>query len=103
MNRALLIVAGIVIIALGIVAASAAFIVRETEQALVLQFGDPIRVIQDPGLQFKVPFIQDVTYYDSRVLDYDHPAEEIIAADQKRLVVDSFIRYRISDPLEFYK
>ncbi len=103
MNRTLLIVAGIVIIALGIVAASAAFIVRETEQALVLQFGDPIRVIQDPGLQFKVPFIQDVTYYDSRVLDYDHPAEEIIAADQKRLVVDSFIRYRISDPLEFYK
>jgi membrane protease subunit HflC len=103
MNRSLLIVVGIVIIALGIVAVSAAFIVRQTEQAIVLRFGDPKQVIQEPGLHFKIPFVDDVTYFDARILDYAPPQEEIIAADQKRLVVDSFARYRIANPLEFYK
>lgn len=103
MNRTVLIVAGILVIVLGILVSSAAFIVRQTEQAIVLQFGDPKRVIQQPGLHFKLPFVQNVAYFDNRILDYAPPQEEIIAADQKRLVVDSFIRYRISDPLEFYK
>lgn len=103
MKRTLLIVIGVLVIVAGLVINSAAFIVHQTEQAIVLQFGDPKRVIQDPGLHFKLPFVQDVTYFDSRILDYAPPQEEIIAADQKRLVVDSFVRYRIADPLEFYK
>lgn len=103
MKRTLLIVIGVLVIIAGLVINSAAFIVHETEQAIVLQFGDPKRVIQDPGLHFKLPFVQDVTYFDARILDFAPPQEEIIAADQKRLVVDSFVRYRISDPLEFYK
>lgn len=103
MKRSLLIVVGVVVIAAGILLASSAFIVRQTEQAIVLQFGDPRRVIQEPGLHFKLPFVQDVTYFDNRILDFAPPQEEIIAADQKRLVVDSFVRYRIADPLEFYK
>ena len=103
MNRSVLIIAGILIVVAGLLANSAAFIVRQTEQAIVLRFGDPKQVIQEPGLHFKVPFVDDVTYFDSRILDYAPPQEEIIAADQKRLVVDSFARYRIADPLEFYK
>jgi membrane protease subunit HflC len=103
MNRTILIVIGAIVIALGIVVTSAAFIVHQTEQAIVLQFGDPKRVVQTPGLHFKLPFIQNVTYFDNRILDFAPPQEEIIAADQKRLVVDSFVRYRIADPLEFYK
>ena len=103
MNRTILIVAGVLIIIAAVVVASATFIVRQTEQAIVLRFGDPKQVIQEPGLHFKVPFVDDVTYFDARILDYAPPQEEIIAADQKRLVVDSFARYRIADPLEFYK
>lgn len=103
MKRTYLIVIGVLVIIAGLVINSAAFIVHQTEQAIVLQFGDPKRVIQDPGLHFKLPFVQDVTYFDARILDYAPPQEEIIAADQKRLVVDSFVRYRIADPLEFYK
>ena len=103
MSRTVLIVVGVLIIIAGFVINSAAFIVHQTEQAIVLRFGDPKQVIQEPGLHFKVPFVDDVTYFDARILDYAPPQEEIIAADQKRLVVDSFARYRIADPLEFYK
>ena len=103
MNRNLLVVLGVLVIILGIVATSATFIVRETEQALVLMFGDPQPGVRGPGLHFKLPFVQNVVYFESRILEYNPPQEEIIAADQKRLVVDSFARYRISDPLEFYK
>lgn len=103
MNRNLLVVLGVLVIILGIVATSATFIVRETEQALVLMFGDPQPGVRGPGLHFKLPFVQNVVYFESRNLEYNPPQEEIIAADQKRLVVDSFARYRISDPLEFYK
>ncbi len=77
------------------------FVVRQTEQALVLQFGKPIRVEQDPGLEFKVPFFQNVEFYDRRLLDFDAEPKEVTAADQKRLVVDAFVRYRITDPLLF--
>src|SRR5690348_9028891 len=80
---------------------SAAFIVDQTEQALVLQFGKPVRVIKKPGLYFKTPFVQNVEFYDNRLLDFDADPKEVIAADQKRLIVDAFVRYRITDPLRF--
>lgn len=103
MSRSMLVVAGVLVIVLGILITSAAFVVRQTEQAIVLMFGDPKQVIREPGLHFKIPFVQNVVFFDARILDYAPPQEEIIAADQKRLVVDSFVRYRIADPLEFYK
>ena len=92
-----------VLIVLGAAVYSALFIVDETEQAIVLQFGEPIDVVQEPGLHFKAPFIQNVSYFDRRVLDLDSPVQEIIAADQERLVVDTFARYRIEDPLAFFQ
>ncbi len=82
---------------------SAAFIVDQREQVLVLQFGDPRRVVAEPGLYFKTPFIQRVVRFDKRLLDFDNPPEEVIASDQKRLVVDAFARYHIDDPLKFYQ
>ena len=82
---------------------SSLVIVDETEQALVLQFGEPIRVEREPGLKFKLPFVQNVSYFDRRVLDLDSPVQEIIAADQERLVVDTFARFRITDPLAFFQ
>ena len=82
---------------------SSLFIVDQTEQALVLQFGQPRRVIRDPGLQVKRPFIENVIYYDNRLLDFEPPPEEVIVSDQKRLVVDTYTRYRIIDPLLFYQ
>ena len=82
---------------------SALFIVKQTEQALVLQFGDPIRVIKEPGLKVKIPLIQNAVFYDTRVLDFDAEVEEVILSDQKRLLVDAFIRYQIVDPLKFYQ
>ncbi len=80
-----------------------AYIVRQTEQAVVLQFGDPVRVVQKPGLKWKIPIAQTVQYFDNRILDLDTSPQEVIGSDQKRLVVDSFARFRITDPLEFYK
>ena len=83
---------------------SSLFTVNQTQQALVLQFGEPKRTIQEPGLAFKVPFIQDVTYYEKRVLSLiPQDAEEVILSDQKRLQVDAYARYRIEDPLLFYQ
>ena len=82
---------------------SALFIVKQTEQALVLQFGDPIRVIKKPGLKIKIPLIQNAIFYDTRVLDFDAEVEEVILSDQKRLLVDAFLRYKITDPLKFYQ
>ena len=82
---------------------SALFIVKQTEQALVLQFGDPIRIIKEPGLKIKIPLIQNAIFYDTRVLDFDAEVEEVILSDQKRLLVDAFIRYQIVDPLKFYQ
>lgn len=82
---------------------STMFTVHQTEQALVLQLGNPVRLVSQPGLQFKTPLLQNVVYFDKRILDMEPPAEEVIAADQKRLVVDSYARYRIADPLLFYQ
>ena len=79
------------------------FIVNETKQAIVLQFGEPRQVVSEPGLQFKIPFIQDAVYLDSRMLNLDPQPEEMILSDQKRIIVDSFARYRIVDPLKFFQ
>ncbi|HEY1797153.1 MAG TPA: protease modulator HflC [Stellaceae bacterium] len=103
MNRRILTIVAVVLIAVGVLADSSLFIVEQTEQALVLQFGQPVRVVRDPGLYFKRPFIQNVISYDKRVLDFEPPHEEVIASDQKRLVADSYTRYRIDDPLLFYQ
>ena len=78
------------------------FIVKEINQAIVLQFGDPKRIIEKPGLYFKIPFIQNVVFLDKRILNLDAPPEEVIASDQKRLIVDAFARFQIVDPLKFY-
>lgn len=86
-----------------IVAMSSVFTVHQTQKALVLQLGNPVRVITEPGLQFKLPLVQEVVYFDNRILDLEPPQEEVIAADQKRLVVDSYARYRIADPLQFFQ
>jgi modulator of FtsH protease HflC len=93
----------VLVIVVAIVAYSAMFSVHQRQQALVVRFGDPQRVITDPGLNFKAPFIDNVIYLDKRILDLENPAQEIIASDQKRLVVDAFARYKIVDPLKFYQ
>ena len=78
------------------------FIVKEVNQAIVLQFGDPKRILLKPGLNFKLPFIQNVVFLDKRILNLDAPPIEVIASDQKRLIVDAFARFQIIDPLKFY-
>ena len=90
------------IVALAVVAFFSIFIVKEVNQAIVLQFGDPKRIILKPGLNFKIPFIQNVVFLDKRILNLDTPPEEVIASDQKRLIVDAFARFQIVDPLKFY-
>lgn len=103
MSRSVLTAAAVIVAGLVVVAMSALFTVHQAHQALVLQFGAPVRVIQEPGLKVKIPFIQNVVYFDKRLLDFDADAQEVIMADQKRLVVDAFARYRIVDPLQFFQ
>jgi len=91
-----------IIIAIGALAFFSIFIVKEINQAIVLQFGDPKRIISSPGINFKIPFIQNVVFLDKRILNLDAPPEEVIASDQKRLIVDAFARFQIVDPLKFY-
>jgi len=79
------------------------FIVNQAQQAIVLQFGDPRQTHIDPGLKFKIPFINDAIFYDKRVLNLDPQPEEMILSDQKRIIVDAFARYRIKDPLKFFQ
>lgn len=97
------IVALFVILVLVVIGYSSLFTVRQTEQALLVRLGEPIRVVTEPGLNFKVPFIDTVIRIDKRILDLENPSQEVIAADQKRLVVDAFARYRIKDALRFYQ
>lgn len=80
---------------------SSVFTVHQTQQAVVFQFGKPVAAHQEPGLKFKLPFIQDVEYFDKRLLEFNASPKELTAADQKRLIVDAFVRYRIIDPLRF--
>jgi len=91
-----------VIIVMGIAIYLSLFIVKEINQAIVLQFGDPKKIIKVPGLQVKIPFIQNVVFLDRRILSLDPAPEEVIASDQKRLIVDAFARFKIVDPLKFY-
>ena len=102
MNRALIGGATAVVV-LVLVAMASLFTVAQTEQVLITQFGQPIRVIDTPGLHVKVPFIQTVISFDRRLLDFESGGEEVILADQRRLIVDSFTRFRIVDPLLYYQ
>ena len=79
------------------------FVVQEWRQAIVLQFGEPVQVIKEPGLKFKIPFIQDAIFFDRRMLNLDPQPEQMILSDQKRIIVDSFARYKIVDPLKFFQ
>jgi len=95
-----------VVVVLGAVAAAAyfaLFIVHVNEQAVLLEFGKPVRIISEPGLYWKIPVVQTVDYFDKRILDIDTLPQEVTASDQKRIVVDAFARYRITNPLLFYQ
>jgi modulator of FtsH protease HflC len=96
------IIAALLVVAL-IVAYSTLFTVYQTRQALVVRLGNPVRVITEPGLNYKIPLLDSVIPIDNRILDLENPAQEVIASDQKRLVVDAFARYRIKEPLRFYQ
>ncbi len=96
-------VAAVLALVLLIVGYSAMFSVYQTQQALVVRLGQPVRVVSEPGLHFKMPLIDNVITIDKRILDLENPAQEVIASDQKRLVVDAFARYRIENPLRFYQ
>jgi len=91
-----------IIIALAIITYLSLFTVKEINQAIVLQFGNPKKVITTAGLQWKIPFIQNVVFLDRRILSLDPTPEEVIASDQKRLIVDAYSRFIIIDPLKFY-
>ena len=103
MNRVVLTVIGGLVLFVVVVGLSSVFTVYQAQQAIVLQFGEPMRVVQKPGLHFKVPFVQNVLTFDKRLLDFDADAQEVIMLDQRRLVVDAFARYRIVDPLLFFQ
>jgi modulator of FtsH protease HflC len=103
MSRRILIAIAVLLVVAGVLMNSSLFIVDQTESALVLQLGQPRRQISEPGLWVKRPFIEDVVIYDKRLLDFEPPPEEVIVSDQKRVVVDSYSRYKIVDPLLFYQ
>ena len=103
MKRSLATIIAVLLVILGILGYSTVFSVHETQQALVLQFGNPIKTVQDSGLNFKTPFVQNVQFMEKRILDFDAPPVEAVAADKKRIVVDAYARFRINDPLKFYQ
>lgn len=103
MAKPIQVLLGGLLVLLGIGVYSALFTVDETQQALVLQFGEPREVIQEPGLHVKIPIVQNVLYFDNRLLDFDAEKEEVPTADQRQIVVDAFARYRIDNPLLFYQ
>jgi modulator of FtsH protease HflC len=102
MSRLLTIAAAAAVVLL-VLAGSTLFTVQQTEQVLITQFGQPIRVITEPGLHAKIPFMQTAISFDRRLLDYEVQPEEVILGDQRRLIVDSFTRFRITDPLRYYQ
>jgi modulator of FtsH protease HflC len=91
-----------IFVVIGVVLFQSLIVVQEINQAIVLQFGDPKKIITKAGLNFKLPFIQNVVFLDKRVLNLDNPPEEVIASDQKRLIIDAITRFQIVDPLKFY-
>ena len=102
MNRATM-TGVIALVLVAIVASASLFTVSQIDQVLITQFGQPIRVISDPGLHAKIPFVQTVISFDRRLLDYSTPGEEVILSDQRRVIVDSFTRFHITDPLQYYQ
>ena len=103
MKRNVATILAIILVALGVVGYGSVFSVHETQQALVLQFGNPVKTVQESGLNFKTPFVQNVEFMEKRILDFDAPPVEAVAADKKRIVVDAYSRFRIADPLKFYQ
>lgn len=101
--RAFLAVIVVLLVAAGAALYSSAYIVHQNEQALVLEFGKPKRVVKEPGLKWKLPLVETVDIFDKRILDLDASTQELTASDQKRLLVDAFVRYKIIDPLKFYQ
>ena len=102
MSEKILKISIFVTVLVGLLIYSTFFIVKETHQAIVLQLGEPKKVYKDAGLYFKIPLIQNVHFLDKRVIDIDAPAEEVIALDQKRIIVDAYAKFIIKDPLKFY-
>lgn len=92
-----------IVVLLFVLGASPFFVVDITQTAIVVQLGKPVRNITEPGLKFKVPFIQDVTYFDKRLLDYDSSAQDVITQDKKTILIDNFAKWRITDPLKVYQ
>jgi len=103
MNKITLAIIGIAVVVGGVLASSAVFTVHQVEQAIVLQFGNPVKVITEPGLNWKIPFLQNVRMYERRTLNLDPPEFELLLDDKKRIKVDAFARYRITDALTFLK
>ncbi|HEX2114552.1 MAG TPA: protease modulator HflC [Alphaproteobacteria bacterium] len=103
MNRTILTALAVIGAVILLIAFNAFFTVHQAQQAIVLQFGEPRRVVQEPGLHFKRPLLENVIYFDKRLLDFDADAQEVIMLDQRRLVVDAFARYRIVNPLLFFQ
>ncbi len=101
--RTLMVIFLVLLGAAAFVGLNSFYIVSQTQQAIVLQFGDPVKVVTEPGLKYKLPFVQNVEYFDKRILELDSQPQEVIASDQKRLVVDAFARYRIINPLLYYQ
>jgi membrane protease subunit HflC len=103
MSKLKQIIAGIVVIVIGVVLFDSLYTIHQTKQVLVLQLGKFIKKVDEPGLHLKMPFVQNVVSYERRVLEVDPPKEQVILSDQKRLDVDAYLRYRISDPLKFFE
>ena len=103
MSRAQFVLAAVGLLIVIVLVNSTFFIVNQAEQVLVLRFGQVRQTITQPGLHVKQPFVEQVVRFDARLLDVDPPPEEVILGDQKRIVVDTYTRYRISDPLQFYQ
>src|ERR1700736_6756969 len=95
-------IAAVLAVLLGTVGSGSLFPAHQPRLALVVRLGEPIRVVTEPGLNFKIPVIDNVIYFDKRILDLENASQEVIASDQKRLVVDAFARYKIKDGLRFY-
>ncbi|MCG8545447.1 MAG: protease modulator HflC [Alphaproteobacteria bacterium] len=103
MMRNKLFVIGVVVVVLGLLVANSLFVVHQTQQAIVLQFGEAKRVVKEPGLSYKIPILQNVVFYDRRILDLDPPAFEVLLTDKKRIIIDAYARYKIINPLLFFQ
>ena len=103
MGKTLGVVLAVIVVALGIIGATSLFTVDEREQAMIMRFGKVDKIITEPGLQFKIPFVQNVIFVERRVLAVNASRSEVVTKDQKRLLVDAFSRFRISDPLLYYQ